>query len=536
MCSLPFEDAAERAVALGVHTEAQIDRLADSIARGTHSEAKIAKQLNEKLSTGAPHTLPRGDASVQVVRLVGLTRAELNGLVGLSRGWDARSGRWKVKLPGSDAAVLLRTENLETPPPGQAHLAFIGSVGDLAVDELSLEPLPFKPVLRSLHKEFKPPAHGIMPRRFAQERGDSAAVVDLMTAHTKHVTPIVPLGSPVCVHVDSLPPIRKLWATGPDSVIAPFPGAKVVSFSALECMDAEKARKLREGGHEAPSGWFIKPGMFYTYGGWCTIKDLPEWVRFVQEDVDSFIDLHFDATGGFPRLQLPSAELCCFCPFCAGDQRKVETGANGVLLWQVMQATRKLPCPGEEEDFGRLDWLQQEFPFKAYPRLCCERCFEALLASFDQQLHRSGCDELSPPSRGDVEARLRRFDALHDVHELAIVRTAREAAGKPRPERYDLFSLWSSHASGGLANALQDVVQASYIKFFGYTSTVEDGRVKVESRPSEWRSCAACGIEPASSQACDRFQFCQRCRQVVYCSKDCQRADWKEHIKKVCKK
>merc|ERR1740117_1535264 len=44
-------------------------------------------------------------------------------------------------------------------------------------------------------------------------------------------------------------------------------------------------------------------------------------------------------------------------------------------------------------------------------------------------------------------------------------------------------------------------------------------------------SCQKCGAEPEANRK--KFSKCSRCREVVYCSKECQKLDWKQH-KGVC--
>lgn len=46
---------------------------------------------------------------------------------------------------------------------------------------------------------------------------------------------------------------------------------------------------------------------------------------------------------------------------------------------------------------------------------------------------------------------------------------------------------------------------------------------------SDARKCRACAKVEDPSQGAGKLLVCQRCRTAYYCSKECQRADWKEH-------
>ena len=43
------------------------------------------------------------------------------------------------------------------------------------------------------------------------------------------------------------------------------------------------------------------------------------------------------------------------------------------------------------------------------------------------------------------------------------------------------------------------------------------------------RKCCACAKVEDASQGAGKLLVCQRCRTAYYCSKECQRADWKGH-------
>lgn len=49
--------------------------------------------------------------------------------------------------------------------------------------------------------------------------------------------------------------------------------------------------------------------------------------------------------------------------------------------------------------------------------------------------------------------------------------------------------------------------------------------------PQTKRSCSQCGVEPIDGKPA--FKQCSRCKEVVYCSTDCQRLAWATH-KKTC--
>jgi len=57
-------------------------------------------------------------------------------------------------------------------------------------------------------------------------------------------------------------------------------------------------------------------------------------------------------------------------------------------------------------------------------------------------------------------------------------------------------------------------------KYLDYHRTVKSGP-----------RCKYCHIEETETR--EKFQLCGRCQDAVYCSRECQKADWKEH-KKVC--
>ena len=59
-----------------------------------------------------------------------------------------------------------------------------------------------------------------------------------------------------------------------------------------------------------------------------------------------------------------------------------------------------------------------------------------------------------------------------------------------------------------------------------------------EVEEGEGRKCHWCGIEEKSSASCGdtsvSLQQCSRCKHTLYCSRDCQRWDFKSVHKKVC--
>jgi len=71
-------------------------------------------------------------------------------------------------------------------------------------------------------------------------------------------------------------------------------------------------------------------------------------------------------------------------------------------------------------------------------------------------------------------------------------------------------------------------------QWFSHIRRVEDmaKAVKKEGKQLEYAACSFCGAPETQTL---KHKRCSQCKQVLYCSQDCQRNDWKKGHKHVCK-
>jgi len=67
---------------------------------------------------------------------------------------------------------------------------------------------------------------------------------------------------------------------------------------------------------------------------------------------------------------------------------------------------------------------------------------------------------------------------------------------------------------------------------YRYLDYIHPSYFKAQQEATSGIVCAFC----QKSEGEAKFDFCSVCKQVYYCSKDCQKKDWKANHKAVCEK